>query len=72
MLDHIRSDFRSEDRTTMLVLGLSMAVTGSLTASGASDVGIGQVLGAAVLVCGLVVLGGTIAWGGDEQTHKST
>lgn len=69
MLDHIRSDFRSEDRTTMFVLGLAMTVTGSLTASGASDVGIGPVLGTATAVCGILVLVGTAVWGSGDQTQ---
>lgn len=66
MLDRIRSDFRSEDRATMLVLGLSMTVTGGLTASEASDVGIGTPLGTALLVCGLVMLVGTVIWGSNQ------
>lgn len=70
MLERIRSDFRSEDRETMLVLGLSMTVVGVLTASGMSDVGISVVLGTAVAICGLLVLVGTIVWVGDEQTHN--
>jgi hypothetical protein len=67
MLNRIKSDFRTEDRTTMLVLGLSMSVTGVLTASGASDVGIGTALGTAVSMCGLFVLVGTVIWN-SEQT----
>jgi hypothetical protein len=67
MLNRIKADFRTEDRTTMLVLGLSMSVTGVLTASGASDVGISTALGTAVLMCGLFVLVGTITWN-SEQT----
>lgn len=51
----------------MLVLGLSMVITGGLTAAGASDVGIGPVLGTAVLVCGLLVLGGTVVCDSTEQ-----
>ncbi|MFB6228642.1 MAG: hypothetical protein ABEH88_08800 [Halobacteriales archaeon] len=43
-----------------------MTVTGGLTASGASDVGIGTALGTAVLVCGLVVLVGTVIWGSNQ------
>lgn len=70
MFDYIRSDFRSEDPTTMFVLGLSMVVTGSLTASGASDVGIGQALGTAVLLFGLLVLGGTLVWGTGETDSE--
>jgi hypothetical protein len=67
MLNRIKADFRTEDRTTMLVLGLSMSVTGVLTASGASDVGIGTALGTAVSMCGLFVLVGTVIWN-SEQT----
>lgn len=67
MLDRLRSDFRSENPKTTLVLGLSMIVTGGLTASSASDVGIGPVLGTAVLVCGLLMLVGTVVWGSSEQ-----
>lgn len=53
----------------MLVLGLSTAVTGSLAATGANNVGIGQVLGTAVLACGLAVLVGTVVWGDSEQSQ---
>lgn len=67
MLNRIKADFRTEDRTTMLVLGLSMSVTGVLTASGASDIGISTALGTTVLMCGLFVLVGTIIWN-SEQT----
>jgi hypothetical protein len=67
MLNRIKADFRTEDGTTMLVLGLSMSVTGVLTASGASDVGIGTALGTAVSMCGLFVLVGTVIWN-SEQT----
>ena len=70
MLERIKSDFRSEDRETMVVLGLSMTVVGILTASGTSDVGIGVVLGTALIVCGLFVLVGTMIWGGDEQIQN--
>jgi hypothetical protein len=67
MLNQIKAAFRTEDGTTMLVLGLSMSVTGVLTASGASDVGIGTALGTAVSMCGLFVLVGTVIWN-SEQT----
>jgi hypothetical protein len=53
----------------MLVLGLSMVATGSLTASGASDVGISLGLGTALLVGGLGVLGGAVLWGRDNETE---
>lgn len=72
MLDRIRSDFRSEDRETMLVLGLSMTVVGILTASGVSDVGISVVLGIAIAVSGLFVLVGTIFWGSEKQSQSDT
>ena len=72
MLDRIRSDFRNEDRETMLVLGLSMTVVGTLTASGVSDVGISVVLGIAIAVSGLFVLVGTIFWGSEKQSQSDT
>jgi len=71
MLDRIKSDFRSEGQTTMLVLGLSMTVTGGLTASAPSDVGIGPVFGTVIAVCGLFVLVGATVWGGDEPSEDS-
>ena len=70
MLERIKSDFRSEDRETMVIVGLSTTVVGILTASGISDVGIGVGLGTALTVCGLFVLLGTILWGGDEQREN--
>lgn len=62
MLDHVRSDSKNRGRTTMFVLGVSMTVTGGLTVSGPSDVGIGPWLGTALLACGLFVVG-TVVWG---------
>jgi hypothetical protein len=71
MLERIRSDIRSEDTETMLVLGLSLSTTGTLAVSGASDVGLGTVLGTVTAVFGLVVLAGTVAWGTDgRDTHR--
>lgn len=69
MLERIRTEFRSEDQTTLLVLGLSMVVVGGLTASTASEVGIGPVFGAVLLVCGILVLGGTVVWGTEAQAR---
>lgn len=67
MLERIRSDIRSEDTETMLVLGLSLSTTGTLAVSGASDVGLGTVLGTVTAVFGLVVLAGTVAWGTEQR-----
>lgn len=61
MLDRIRSDLRSEDPTTMVILGLSMTTIGGLTASGASNIGIGTVFGTVVLACGVLILAGMVA-----------
>ncbi len=67
MLERIRSDIRSEDTETMLVLGLSLSTTGTLAVSGASEFGVGTVLGTATAVFGLVLLAGTVAWGTEQR-----
>lgn len=72
MLERIRSEFKSEDRETILVLGLSMTVVGVLTASGASDIGISVLLGTVVTICGLLMLVGTVIWGDDEQAQNDS
>jgi hypothetical protein len=67
MLDRIKADFRTENKTTMSVLSLSMIVSGGFAATAARDIGIGTALGTVVLVCGLFMLVGTVMWS-SEQT----
>lgn len=66
-LNRLRADFNSGDSETLLILGLANTVIGGLTASGASDVGIGPAFGTVLLIVGIVLIGGTIVWGSSEQ-----
>jgi uncharacterized membrane protein HdeD (DUF308 family) len=59
MLDRVKAEFRTENQTDMLVIGLSMIVIGVTTASAPSEVGIGLVLGTVLLVGGILMLVGT-------------
>lgn len=61
-LERLRGDFMSEDSETVLTLGLANTVIGVLTASGASDVGIGLALGTVLLIVGTALIGGTVVW----------
>jgi hypothetical protein len=67
--EQLRDEFRSRSPVTMFILGLSMTVTGGLTASEISEIGIGPILGAILLVFGVITIGGVTVWGTGEQAQ---
>lgn len=70
-LERLRDYFKSEGSETLLILGLANTVIGVLTASGASDIGIGLAFGTVLLIVGTVLIGGTVVWGGSDREKEN-